>query len=242
MDMKQNDSFRNTLSEPIWPPLGFTLKEIIVHNKSLLRTMTNWVLRLLRNEVQGTVIDLASGKRPSYWQHMELEKISHQIISIDLKLSCQPTVVADISAVPLKNNICDTVIIIGSLMHVAEPLKVLQEARSILKQNGCLIFFVPFVFNIAFDPQDFWRFTPNSISWLSWQCGFNKVLTIPLGDRWSAIANLILTGTPRLNRVFAPIIVPLFICLDRISQKLLKKMGKRLPPCPIGYVVLARTV
>jgi len=114
--MKQKNNFWNTLSEPIWPPLSFTLKEIIVHNKSVTRTMINWVLRLLRNEVQGTVIDLASGKNPSYWQHMELANISPKIISIDLKFSCHPTIVADICALPLKSKSFDTAIIITSLM------------------------------------------------------------------------------------------------------------------------------
>jgi len=125
---------------------------------------------------------------------------------------------------------------------VPEPIKVLEEIRHLLRQSGCLIFYVPFVYDNAPNPQDFWRFTPESIYWISKQCGFSKVTIIPLGDRWSTIADLILRGTPRLERLFAPIFVPFFFCLDKVYRIILKKIGKRLPPCPLGYVVLARIV
>jgi SAM-dependent methyltransferase len=241
MQIRQKDNFQVSLTEPIWPPLNFALKEVILHHKSLSRAMFSWALRRFQSEVRGVVIDMASGRKPSYWRIMELEKISQRIINIDIDYSCNPTAVGDICAVPLKSKIADNVIIISSLLHVPKPLKVLEEVRRLLKPGGLLIFYVPLVNNFGPSPQDFWRFTPDSISWLLEQSSFNEAVISPIGERWSAIADLLLDSL-RLNWLFAPILVPLCFCLDKLSQGLLKKFGKRLPPCPIGYVVLARAV
>lgn len=239
--MKPKESVQDELREPVWPPLAFTMREIMVQHKSLGRTMSNWMLRQVRNEVYGTVVDLASGGYPSYWRLMELEKLAQRIITIDLKLSCQPTIVADISSIPLKGRVADVAIIGVSLMYVPEPLKVLEEVHRILRPRGGLILFVPFVHRINPEPKDFWRFTPDGVSWALQRCHFSHVRITPIGDRWTTACSIIM-DVLRPTWLFAPLIVPLCFWLDRLFNLLLKKVGKRLSAYPIGYVVQARAI
>ncbi len=66
--------------------------------KSIYRILMNECLKLWREEIRGTVLDLACGQEPSYWRILDLndnEKV--YLVGIDSNPVVHPTIVADLT-------------------------------------------------------------------------------------------------------------------------------------------------
>jgi SAM-dependent methyltransferase len=203
--------------------------------KSIYRILMNECLKLWREEIRGTVLDLACGQEPSYRRILDLknsEKV--RLVGIDYNPALRPTIVANlIHSIPFKDATADVAIVSGFLHISPDPKESLKEVKRILKPGGCLILTVPFVFQYTPEPTDYWRFTEEGLSWLLYNAGFTDFEIVPVGNRFSAVAFL-LGPFLRPRWIVAPLVYLLCLFLDRIVTYF------KLRPCPIGYVVLAR--
>jgi SAM-dependent methyltransferase len=195
----------------------------------------NECLKLWREEIRGTVLDLACGQEPSYRRILGLknsEKV--HLVGIDYNRALRPTIVADlIHSIPIKDATADVVIVSGFLHIPPDPKEFLKEVKRVLKPGGCLILTAPLVFPYTPEPTDYWRFTEEGLSWLLYNAGFTDFEIVPVGNRFSAVAFL-LGPFLRPRWIVASLVYLLCLFLDRIVTYF------KLRPCPIGYVVFAR--
>jgi SAM-dependent methyltransferase len=195
----------------------------------------NECLKLWREEIRGTVLDLACGQEPSYRRILDLKNGGKvRLVGIDYNPAFRPAIVADlIHSIPIKDATADVVIVSSFLYIVPDPKEFLKEVKRVLKPGGCLLLTAPLVFPYTPEPTDYWRFTEEGLSWLFYNAGFTDFEIVPVGNRFSAVA-FMLEPFLRPRWIVAPSVHLLCLFLDQIVTYF------KLRPCPIGYVVLAR--
>ncbi len=86
-------------------------------------------------------------------------RLSDKILNIDIFLYDNVDIVCDIENLPFKENSIDIVFNIAVLEHVKNPEKVVNEINRVLKKNGIIISFFPFIQAFHASPYDFSRRT-----------------------------------------------------------------------------------
>lgn len=202
------------------------------NGKTIARTLFNLEIRKSVKNVNGVVIDLGGGEKPSYERFWQIK--SEKFIRVDINEEAKPDVVADLNnPLPFSDNFADAIFLFNVIYILGNPGKTLFEINRILKPGGKLFITSPFIFNEAKEPSDYWRFTSEGLEKLLKDSGFREFLITPIGERFSAAAYLV---SPFL--LFWPfrfIFYVLAIGLDKIIPKKLKLKQ----PCPIGYFVEA---
>lgn len=208
--------------------------------KSIARILSNWVLSQWRDEVKGTVLDLACGAQPSYCRVLGIEanvNCTH-VVGVDYNLANLPQVVADLTqGLPFKDGITDAVILWNFLYIPSNPEEVLSDIRRVVKDGGRLLLTAPLVFPYTPEPTDHWRFTEEGIRYLLQRTRFLIESIVAIGGRWTSVAYL-LTPFLRPHWLIRPLIY--WLCL-RLDQWTMRRFP-HLTPCPIGYVVKARAL
>ncbi len=74
--------------------------------------------------------------------------------------------------IPLPENSIDSVLLTEVLEHCPEPKLVLKDIHRVLKQDGTVIFSVPFIWYLHESPWDFYRYTPFAIKKMFEENGF----------------------------------------------------------------------
>ena len=111
-------------------------------------------------------------------------------------------VIADAVSLPLDDNAFDCVVAFEVMEHVAEPIKLIEEAYRVLSPGGLLLLSVPFVYHQHGDPSDFWRPTRHTLEHATAKFSVSDVLL--QGNRIHVISDLITTAFyPR--SIFSPL-------------------------------------
>jgi SAM-dependent methyltransferase len=103
-----------------------------------------------------TIVELGSGAR----------RLRRGIINVDLFPFPNVDITADISAVPLRSEIADCIILDSVIEHVADPSAVVGEAHRILKEGGRLLINCPFMLPYHGYPNHFQNFTRDGLLYL----------------------------------------------------------------------------
>lgn len=157
------EGFQIKFDKSKWTPWRKEIYSFIMSNLSL------------KEEV---VVDIGAG--PGVFNEL---MPSSRIISIDFTNFPQINLVADITRrIPLKRSIANLVLLLNTLEHVYDPLKVFESASSILKDDGLLMLAVPFLLGVHQAPHDYFRYTPYSLEKLSSQAGLELKLLLPVSD------------------------------------------------------------
>jgi len=135
--------------------------------------------------IRGVCVDLGAGKSP-YRKYLNVDRY----ITVD-KFMDKVDIKADITKLPLKGKIADTVLINQVLEHVFEYEELLKEAKRILKDNGVMILSVPFIYNVHFEPYDYFRFSEFSLKKLLEKHHFEKIEILYCGYGGTAIVSLV---------------------------------------------------
>lgn len=143
---------------------------------------------------------------------------------LDMSCSRHPAVVGDAHRLPIRDGTYDLVLATQLLEHCHAPPAVVAEVHRVLRPGGMFVCSVPFIYVIHGDPDDFWRFTAEGLRHLL--RGFARVAIWPLGNRWTAIWDLIAARPSGLK--YANYLLRLIPVLTRPN-----------PGCPHGYVALA---
>jgi SAM-dependent methyltransferase len=108
---------------------------------------------------------------------------------IDIDAEAKPNIVGDAHMLPLKDQSVDMIICKSLLEHLKEPWTAVREMHRVLKKNGKLYFFVPFMNRIHAAPNDYYRFTKQGMKYLLRD--FKKTEINTSGGFFSTMFNLI---------------------------------------------------
>src|SRR3972149_8149561 len=111
-----------------------------------------------RVALQGLVLDIGGKGQPSYREVLQNSDRTTWVV-MDISPNKEVSVLGDLTSMPLKEETFNAVICFNVLEHVYNYRAALDETRRVLKINGVLYGYVPFLINVHLDPTDYWRFT-----------------------------------------------------------------------------------
>ncbi len=155
------------------------LKETL-QGKTIGRTLIN--LEFSNITLSGRGIDLgAKSNNASYYRFVKIEEDT-EIIYTDLNPKNDDVLEVNLEdKIPVPDDSQDFLILSNVLEHVYEYQNCISETYRVLKKTGRLIGAVPFLHQIHYDPDDFFRYTESSLKKMFIDNGFTKVEIIPLG-------------------------------------------------------------
>lgn len=93
-------------------------------------------------------------------------RIHPAIVNVDFIAYPNVDVCANIASIPLADECCDGIFIIGVLEHVPDPCAVIAEMHRLLKKDGFVYAFFPFIQGYHASPHDYFRTTRQGIQTL----------------------------------------------------------------------------
>ncbi len=161
----------------------------------------------------------------------------YDLVTIELAGDRRPSVVADGRYLPFKDSSFDAVIVMSVLEHCYKNFDViLLESRRVLSEDGIVIGFVPFF--LGYHENDYWRFTYEGVEKLVEN--FSKFKIIPVGGPISTSFQIVvdLIKPLMLRKVFARMLSPLSVCMDRLLWRIFKKGDKNASFVSRGYLFI----
>lgn len=125
----------------------------------------------------GWALDLGGGRGEL---GLPLRGRGYRFANVDLSPSGPGAVAGDAERLPLRSRSCSLVVSSDSLEHFPHPDRALREARRVLRDDGVLVIWVPFLH--PFHRDDLFRFTPLGLRMLLGEAGFVvRSIDAPLG-------------------------------------------------------------
>jgi SAM-dependent methyltransferase len=179
----------------------------------------------------GAALDLGGGDGRFYHA---LTARAYTYVNLDIAPSGPCAVKGDAHDLPFPPGSFDLVISCDSLEHFHDPLTVLKEVERVLKPEGTLVVWVPFLH--PYHSTDYYRYTPLGIGHLLTTARLRPVsLEAPLGV-FSVMAQVALVALRRLH--LAPPERP----LERVAGWLDRALRRMQPggSFALAYLVVAR--
>lgn len=110
----------------------------------------------------GAILDIGAGGR----------QIAPRVIGVDFIPFPNTRVVADIHCLPFADGSVAGIFCTGTLEHVQDPGRAMDEMHRILRGRGVLHLEVPFIQPYHPDPVDYWRWTLEGLLLFARQHGF----------------------------------------------------------------------
>lgn len=202
----------------------------IVKKKSLWRSMMN--LEAQNYTISGKVLDLGGGADSSKFTYHKFlkRKENTEILNFDLKDEGRGGIDFEKDKLPIEDNSVDTILSFNLLEHIYNYSHSTKEAQRVLKKGGLMIGAVPFLINYHPDPNDYFRYTKDSLEKIFREAGFSEIKIKAIGIGPLAINFNILS--PFLPVFLRVIIFPLYYFPDKLILKLRHYMTDRYP---LGY-------
>lgn len=201
----------------------------VYHDQSLLRILMN--VGFARHSLEGLVVDVGGGRHPDYFRYFDttrvdsIEAIDGSITSIDFEKD----------ALPYKLESVDTIVCANVLEHVYNYRHLVREMHRILKQDGQLIGFVPFLIQYHPDPHDYFRYTKEALERIFADASFHDIVICEIGGGpFAANFNNIMLSVPPWVRA---VLFPFYWGLDSLFLKFRPKSRERYP---LGFVFSMR--
>jgi SAM-dependent methyltransferase len=207
----------------------YNILQGIAQNKSLVRTLMN--LELKKYKIYGEVLDIGGGINPSYFNFLQAGNSVH-VKAIDGK---NMAIDFEKDKLPAADESVDCVLMFNILEHIYNHNFLVQETFRVIKKQGLVLGFVPFLINYHPDPHDYFRYTEESLRKIFNQAGFTEIEIKEIGGGPLAVNyNNIIFAFPRIIRL---VILPFYYFIDRLLTKLKPGITKRYP---LGYMLVVR--
>jgi SAM-dependent methyltransferase len=218
------------------------------------RVLYNWLiydinhqfLRRFSNHFAGHLYDLGCGEMPyRSW----LLKYADSYTGVDWASTLhelKADIVADLNeALPIDDQVADSIISLSLMEHLREPQIFLNEAHRILKPGGVMILQVPFMWGVHEAPYDYFRYTRYGLKYLFEKAGFSAIEVHPQTGFWTMwtlkfnYQSARLIGGPWLMRRLATLLLHLIWAIDQRVAPWLDKHWK-CEEETAGYFVVAK--
>jgi ubiquinone/menaquinone biosynthesis C-methylase UbiE len=161
-------------------------------DRVLFNQLANALADAAATHASGRLVDIGCGRKP--WAPTFAPYVTEHI-GVDQEEPTSPDhgqvdIVGDAYDVPLDNDSADTVLLTELLIHLAEPVKALQEAYRLLRPGGGIIVTTPMLIPITTHPHDYFRYSPYGLDHVLRQAGFEEVAVQPLSGQWTTLASL----------------------------------------------------
>lgn len=131
---------------------------------------------------------------------------------------------------PYENDSINQVLMLNLLEHIYNYNFLVSQTYRILKKEGELIGFVPFLQQYHPDPHDFFRYTKESLKKIFETAGYKNIEIEEIGrGPFSVQFNILMRNIPKF---FSVVVFPIYYTLDLIFLKLRPKGRSRYP---MGY-------
>lgn len=203
------------------------LKEIL-KGKTLIRALMN--LELQNYLLAGRVLDIGGGENPSYLRFFQ-KSAGLKFVSVDLKSLDNPSRLdLETEKLPCADGSVDQILLFNILEHVYNYKFLLAEVRRVLKPDGTVLGFVPFLVGFHPDPHDYFRYTKESLGRIFYDAGFQRIEVYSIGGGPLLVDfNVVMPYFPRiLNVLLWPVVWLLDAILLFIKPSLREKF-------PLGY-------
>lgn len=183
--------------------------------------------RLFSEVLQGRILDLGSGGSDRYSKLIpQANGASYELF--DMKQGKQ--VNFEIDSLPYEAGMFDTVLLLNVLEHIYNHKHLLREVKRILKPEGVLVGYVPFLMWYHPDHHDFFRYTHESLELIFKECGYTEIKIEPLfRGPYTAAFQMMYPTIPYFSR---PLIYVPFGLLDWLFRRLRPGVAKRYA---LGY-------
>ena len=129
----------------------------------------------------GQALDIGCGEQPF---RIALDGRVDRIWGLDHPRTLHPNEKIEVFGtalnLPFRDATFDTAVCFQVLEHVPEPLRLLEEARRVLKPGTHLILTAPLIWNVHEPPNDYFRFTLYGLRHLFRKAGFDVVEVRPM--------------------------------------------------------------
>jgi len=102
--------------------------------------------------------------------------------------------VADLTALPFRENAFDAALHIVTIEHLREPARALAEIGRSLAPGGVLLIAAPHEWEVHQAPHDYFRYTRFGLAWLLEKAGFEVREMRPAGGYFRLLARRLLNG------------------------------------------------
>ena len=209
------------------------LKELLL-GKGVSRILFNILLQ--DKMCYGKVLDIGGGHKinPSHMRFLKFAP-GFEIQSVNISEKAQPDYLIDLEtgALPVADNFYDFVLAFNFFEHILNIDKVALEFFRVLKKDGELIGFVPFLANVHPDPHDYCRYTKEKLIFMFKDHEFEKIEILSVGrGPFVAAYRQIEFVLPIFLRIF---VVSICFCLDWFLRKIKPKFNFT-DMCPLGYL------
>lgn len=170
----------------------------------------------------GRTLDVGGGLGP-YRKY--LSGVSY--FSIEINSLLRPDIVGTAFELPVWTNSIDAILMNDVLEHLPDPAAAIREAFRCLRPGGKIFATTPFLWNLHYEPHDYYRFTGNGLRYLFEKEGFLVSRVEPMGrvfsylatrlaEKWFNLMTKLFFFLPKRARLYAafPLVAPvnLFLC------------------------------
>jgi len=207
----------------------FIIREI-VKRKSLARALFNAELSAIA--INGRVLDVGGGKHQDYLAFLGRSKDTRvETIDLILRETKGQPIDFEKDVLPFEEGSFDYVLIFNVLEHIYNYHFLVRETRRVLKEDGKLVGFVPFLVNYHPDPHDYFRYTKEALRKILEDDGFNDIHVREIGRGPFAVHyNNLALSLPMIVRV---VLLPFAYLADAMFLSLRPKVRERYP---LGYL------
>jgi len=207
------------------------------------RMLLDAELERLAPTLTGIVADLG-GRRARRGRFDASRVPCRRWVRLNIDPLAHPDVVADVTALPLRDASVDSAVCLETLQYVAVPEMALGEMRRVLAPAGRLVVSVPFLHRMD-APTDRHRFTERRLRELVEGAGLEVLWIAPQGLFFTTLAHLIrqaLAQIPArmLRYASAAVVLPLCAGFHRMDRVPVVRRSSFLASFTTGFVVVAR--
>jgi SAM-dependent methyltransferase len=198
----------------------------IWEGKSVTRAFLN--LSLSQLTLKGKTIDIGGGKDTKYLSWMKKDH-SFELRNFDMKTG--DVVDFETEALPLADGSYDTVLFLNVMEHIFNYQHIAGEVVRIVKPEGQLIGFVPFLMWYHPDHSDYFRYTDEALEKIFTTAGAKTITITPIHrGPFTAACQMVMMWLPRLVRV------PLFALLYAADSFFIKRRATFARHYALGYL------